>query len=92
MTNKKKRESKPPKCPKCGGSKVVRVVYGRPSSELTEMAERREVVLGGCCVNGDEREWVCRECNHDFGRLLFDDHPEDKKTIHNAFPDRRYKP
>lgn len=43
---------KPCKCPKCGG-KVVKIVYGEPFPELFEQAERKEVVLGGCCINLD---------------------------------------
>ncbi len=43
---------KPCKCPKCGG-KVVKIVYGEPCPELFEQAERKEVVLGGCCINLD---------------------------------------
>ena len=44
---------KPCKCPKCGG-KVVKLVYGEPGPELFEMADRKEVVLGGCCIHSDE--------------------------------------
>lgn len=40
---------KPCKCPKCGG-KVVPIVYGMPAPELYEKAQRKEVVLGGCCI------------------------------------------
>ena len=32
---------KPCKCPKCGG-KVVKIVYGMPTPELYEQAERKE--------------------------------------------------
>ena len=37
------------KCPECGGP-IVPIVYGLPSVELWESAERGEVVLGGCTV------------------------------------------
>lgn len=56
---------KPCKCPKCGG-KVVKIVYGEPSPELFEMADRKEVVLGGCCHMEGDPQWVCCECEQQF--------------------------
>jgi hypothetical protein len=58
-------------CPKCGG-KMVRIVYGEPTEELIEAAERGEVILGGCCIIADENgsvtspEWGCINCNKRF--------------------------
>jgi hypothetical protein len=43
---------------------VVRIVYGYPSEELREEAERGEVALGGCCVTGDDPTHLCRACEH----------------------------
>ncbi|UCH79180.1 MAG: hypothetical protein JSU81_04330 [Candidatus Coatesbacteria bacterium] len=38
----------PPACPKCGSDEnVIPIVYGYPSEELFEAAERGEVALGG---------------------------------------------
>ena len=57
---------KPCKCPKCGG-KVVKTVYGMPAPELFEQAERKEVVLGGCCIHEDgDPQWACVECEQVF--------------------------
>ena len=57
---------KPCKCPKCGG-KVVKIVYGMPAPELYEQAERKEVVLGGCCINLDGNpQWACTECEQQY--------------------------
>ena len=36
-------------CPKCGG-KIVEILYGEPTEELFNAAERGEVILGGCCI------------------------------------------
>ena len=53
-------------CPKCGG-KVVPVVYGEPGPELFEMADRKEVVLGGCCIHMEgDPQWACIECEQQF--------------------------
>ena len=57
---------KPFKCPKCGG-KVVKIVYGEPCPELFEQAERKEVILGGCCINLDGNpQWACTECEQQY--------------------------
>ena len=38
----------PPACPECASSEnVIPIVYGYPSEELFEAAERGEVALGG---------------------------------------------
>lgn len=57
---------KPP-CPSCG-SKVnaVPIVFGMPEDELEEQARRGEVVLGGCCVTGNDPRWFCKKCKGEF--------------------------
>ena len=52
-------------CPECGGE-GVQIVYGMPSHELFEAAERGEVALGGCCVQEDEPNRQCRACGHEW--------------------------
>ena len=49
------------KCPKCN-NKLLKVVYGMPSHELFEAAERGEVILGGCCISGDDPAYYCKKC------------------------------
>jgi hypothetical protein len=51
---RKSTRTKRPSCPACGSSDVARIFYGLPipSAELEKALERREVVLGGCCVTG----------------------------------------
>ncbi|MGM9735157.1 MAG: hypothetical protein ACI3ZS_01835 [Candidatus Cryptobacteroides sp.] len=57
---------KPCKCQKCGG-KVVKIVYGYPSLELIQQAENKEIVLGGCLINGEgDPQWACVECEQTF--------------------------
>ncbi len=66
-----KVKSKPQTCPKCNG-KIVDIIYGEPSYELFEAAERGEVVLGGCCICVDENgnindpSWECTNCHTTF--------------------------
>ena len=53
-----------PKCPECGSAEVVRIVFGYPTSEMFEASDRGEVELGGCCVEIDDPEWHCKDCEH----------------------------
>ena len=48
-------------CPACGG-KLLPILYGLPSGEGFQMAERGEVVLGGCIVGGDDPQFACAKC------------------------------
>lgn len=60
---------KPRKCPHCGG-KVVSILYGFPSGEAFEKAERGEIVLGGCCITDLMPQWQCTGCGHQFVRVI----------------------
>lgn len=53
---------KPAKCSVCKG-KVVPIVYGEPSCEIFQKADRKEVVLGGCIITGNDPDWECIECH-----------------------------
>ena len=53
---------RPRKCPNCGSVKVVRILYGMPSHETFEAAERGEIALGGCCISDRDPTWRCLEC------------------------------
>jgi hypothetical protein len=58
-------EEEPLACPECGSNtNVVPIVYGYPSPELREAAERGEVFLGGCVITGDDPLWYCDDCEH----------------------------
>jgi len=60
------RKTKIRMCPKCKSKKVVPIVYGLPSMELFEEANREEVALGGCTVMDGQPEWHCKACDHEF--------------------------
>ncbi len=55
---------KPPRCPVCGSDQVVPIVYGLPSWELGQAAERGEIVLGGCIITDHAPKWHCLDCGH----------------------------
>ncbi len=51
-----------PPCPTCGSRRAVPIVYGYPTSELFEVAERGEVRLGGCVIGNESPDYECRDC------------------------------
>ena len=57
------------KCPKCG-DQLVEIVYGMPGPELFEASERGEVILGGCCITGDDPKYHFNKCKLDYSQDL----------------------
>lgn len=58
---------KPEKCPKCGSERIAEILFGLPafSDELQKDIDEGRVVLGGCCVSGEDPEWKCMDCETD---------------------------
>lgn len=54
----------PPRCPKCGSSRIAAIAFGLPGPELGEAAQLGELLLGGCLCYGDDRDprWGCLDC------------------------------
>lgn len=55
---------KPHSCPACGHQPVASLLFGLPdmSDDLKRDVEQERIVLGGCCVTGDEPAWQCGQC------------------------------
>ena len=53
-------------CPKCGSSKVARIIYGLPvwSSQLERADREGRLIMGGCCMTGDDPDSQCLSCGH----------------------------
>ncbi len=49
-------------CLKCGGTKILPIVYGLPTPETFARAALGEVLLGGCVVFGNEPDFRCADC------------------------------
>ena len=60
------KRKEPRRCPKCGSPDVVPILYGCPTPEGMEAAERGEIRLGGCCVTDRDPSRFCRACEHSF--------------------------
>ena len=54
----------PLQCPTCASRRIAPIAYGLPGPELGEAAQRSELILGGCCRYGDDRDpgWGCLDC------------------------------
>ena len=53
-------------CPSCQHKTGVNILYGMPSHEAIEMAERKEIALGGCCIDLEGSERTCTSCGHEW--------------------------
>src|SRR4051812_39705026 len=58
-----------PRCPDCPGApQGIPLVFGLPSFETFEAAERGEFVLGGCVMDpGPTPRWACPHCQEPLG-------------------------
>lgn len=54
-------------CPSCHSHRIVPIIYGYPTAQTVERAQRGEVVLGGCVVTERSARWMCLDCERSFG-------------------------
>lgn len=54
------------KCPHCSEPEGVEIAYGLPGHELMASATRGEVLLGGCCISGDDPTHGCLSCRSEW--------------------------
>lgn len=76
MTDGRPDRAPAPACPRCG-SRAVPILRGYPSPEAFAMAERGEVVLGGCVVTADDPAFACTgfDCGLEFSPASFSPDP-----------------
>ncbi|MDO9509571.1 MAG: hypothetical protein Q7I97_09605 [Thermovirgaceae bacterium] len=51
------------KCPFCGSSEMIPVIYGYAPFDLLVLARRGEVILGGTCIEEGQPQWKCLSCD-----------------------------
>ncbi len=58
------------KCPRCGSSDVAEYLWGLPafSEQLEKDMADHKIILGGCCITGNDPSAHCNTCGKDFGR------------------------
>ena len=54
-------------CPKCKSNMIIDIVYGYPSEEMSDAADRNKIALGGCCIDSSNPLFKCKSCFHEFG-------------------------
>lgn len=61
MRKRYESADKPEKCPKCGCERIAVILYGEPagSEKLMDDMQAGRIVLGGCCITGDDPKWQC---------------------------------
>jgi hypothetical protein len=71
---KYKSINKPDKCTECGSEKIARILYGLPafSDSLRKRLDNNEIVLGGCCVTGNDPSWKCIDCGTTIFKMKID--------------------
>lgn len=50
------------RCPNCKSEKILPIVYGLPTLDTFQKAERGELLLGGCVVTFDQPTFCCMDC------------------------------
>ena len=51
------------RCPQCGSTEWIPIVYGHPTAETFEAMHRGEVAIGGCLIFPDRPDVECRRCS-----------------------------
>jgi len=55
------------RCPECGSGNILDIIRGMPTEEAHKLVEQGKAVLGGCLVGEDSTEWICGDCEYEFG-------------------------
>ena len=55
-------------CPRCG-QQGIPILYGDPTLDAVEQAQRGELILAGCLVQAGAPTFACSACRHEWGRL-----------------------
>jgi len=52
------------KCPNCQSTNHAEILWGliADMKAIEEELDKKEIVLGGCVVTGDDPKWECNEC------------------------------
>lgn len=53
-------------CPRCLSTKVIKFVYGFPGVKLFELHEQGKVKIGGCCLEPDNPDFYCKDCEYEW--------------------------
>ncbi len=57
---------RPSLCPKCFGSDIRLILYGRPTGEAVEMIAHGDACLGQCAIGRWLPDWRCHQCGYEW--------------------------
>jgi phage FluMu protein Com len=58
------------KCPKCGSLNIAKYEYGlitEFTDELNKKIKNKEMIIAGCTIFPDSKDFICNECSFEFG-------------------------
>ena len=57
------------KCPECSSSSIAKILWGyyEDVDSLDDALEKKEIVLGGCCVTDNDPKYECNDCGNQWG-------------------------
>jgi len=64
--------NKPKICPFCKSKKIAKYIYGLPdySEKLQMKIDKGKIILGECCLSGDDPDYACIDCKTNFFKIL----------------------
>ena len=70
------RTIKPRKYSKSGHLPLCEILWGMPhmDSKLEELMNAGKIIIGGCCLSGDDPTWECSKCHQQIWKPI----PEEK--------------
>ncbi len=80
-------------CPKCGSKNTARIFYGMPefSDDLINQIGNGEIILGGCTMTHNSKDYVCNDCSFEWGeqtasklKEIFDDWSKEEEKMEAA--------
>ena len=56
-------------CPRCGSRNTASILWGMPAmdDELQKKLDNKEMILGGCCITGNDPSHHCNACKKKLG-------------------------
>ena len=61
-----KNMKKPAACPHCGSGDIIPILYGLPTKDAREAADKGLLALGGCVGGKESPDWLCKQCRKAF--------------------------
>ena len=67
-------------CPNCN-NELIKIVYGMPSNEMFQKAEKGEIYLGGCIILPNNAVYYCSKCEKKYDKDLNEKNDDDELRL-----------